>query len=278
MVKVTGQASRGHFAKATSVAVNNSLNVNASETKAHLGPLAKVKVVPSGSPLTKQGMAGVLGGEGMILATTGISQKTQVRYASTHHDMEVPDFTFYRRKSVRDPNAKSSDSADARKAFSYLMAGVTGTATAYAASGVVNTFIGSMSASRDVLALAKIEVNLNDIPVGKCVTIKWRGKPLFLRHRTQEEIDREAAVDLSTLRDPQHDSERAAKPEWLVVLGVCTHLGCVPIANSGDFGGYYCPCHGSHYDASGRIRKGPAPLNLEVPPHEFMDDGLLVVG
>ena len=135
-----------------------------------------------------------------------------------------------------------------------------------------------MSASADVLALAKIEVKLNDIPEGKNVTFKWRGKPLFIRHRTAEEIDTESKVDMSTLRDPQLDSDRAQRPEWLVLLGVCTHLGCVPIANSGEFGGYYCPCHGSHYDASGRIRKGPAPLNLEIPIHTFVDENTLVVG
>lgn len=91
------------------------------------------------------------------------------------------------------------------------------------------------------------------------------------------EIERENSVDVATLRDPQSDSDRVKQPAWLVVIGVCTHLGCVPIANAGDYGGYYCPCHGSHYDASGRIRKGPAPLNLEVPQHEFQDD-LLIVG
>lgn len=135
-----------------------------------------------------------------------------------------------------------------------------------------------MSASADVLALAKIEIKLNEIPEGKNVTFKWRGKPLFIRHRTAEEISVEQSVAVGTLRDAQHDNERCQKPEWLVVLGVCTHLGCVPIANSGDFGGYYCPCHGSHYDASGRIRKGPAPLNLEVPPYTFPEEGLLIVG
>ena len=135
-----------------------------------------------------------------------------------------------------------------------------------------------MSASADVLALAKIEIKLDEIPEGKSVTFKWRGKPLFIRHRTAEEISAEQSVPVSTLRDAQHDSERVQKPEWLVVLGVCTHLGCVPIANAGDYGGYYCPCHGSHYDASGRIRKGPAPLNLEVPPYTFPEDGLLIVG
>lgn len=138
--------------------------------------------------------------------------------------------------------------------------------------------VSSMSASADVLAMAKIEVKLSDIPEGKNATFKWRGKPLFVRHRSSEEIKRESEVNLAQLRDPQHDSERVQKPEWLILIGVCTHLGCVPIANAGDFGGYYCPCHGSHYDASGRIRKGPAPLNLEIPYYEFTDDQTLLVG
>ena len=97
-------------------------------------------------------------------------------------------------------------------------------------------------------------------------------------YRTEDEIAREVAVDIATLRDPEADADRAQKPEYLVIIGVCTHLGCVPIANAGDFGGYYCPCHGSHYDCSGRIRKGPAPLNLEVPVYEFPEENLLVVG
>ncbi|KAI4498446.1 hypothetical protein M0802_006381 [Mischocyttarus mexicanus] len=126
-----------------------------------------------------------------------------------------------------------------------------------------------MSAGADVLALSKIEVNLDEVPEGKNVAFKWRGKPIFVRHRTQAEISNEAKVDVSSLRDPQHDNDRTQKPEWLIVIGVCTHLGCIPVANAGDFGGYYCPCHGSHYDASGRIRKGPAPLNLEVPQYTF---------
>lgn len=151
-------------------------------------------------------------------------------------------------------------------------------ATAYAAKSVVTHFISSMSASADVLALAKIEVKLSEIPEGKSVTFKWRGKPLFIKHRTGDEISIEQGVPVGSLRDPQHDNERVQNPKWLVVIGVCTHLGCVPIANAGDFGGYYCPCHGSHYDASGRIRKGPAPLNLEVPAYVFADDDTLIVG
>lgn len=166
--------------------------------------------------------------------------------------------------------------------------------------------MGTLSAGADVLALSKIEVNLDDIPEGKNVAFKWRGKPVFVRHRytysrrdifvqvyarilgmytirnfpslrTAAEISKEAVVDVASLRDPQSDSDRTQKPEWLVVIGVCTHLGCIPIANAGEFGGYYCPCHGSHYDASGRIRKGPAPLNLQVPQHTFQGN-LLTVG
>merc|ERR1712113_36627 len=133
-----------------------------------------------------------------------------------------------------------------------------------------------MGASQDVLALAKIEIKLGDIPEGKNMTFEWRGKPLFIRHRTAAEIEREEAVALSELRDPETDAQRVQDSEWLVVIGVCTHLGCVPIADAGDYGGYYCPCHGSHYDGSGRIRRGPAPLNLEVPPYQVKADKLVV--
>jgi len=195
-----------------------------------------------------------------------------------HSDMEVPDFSYYRRTGTKDTSAKSEEGRAQRLGYSYLMTGALGVTGAYAATSTVNSFISSLSASADVLAMAKIEINLADIPEGKAMTFKWRGKPLFIRHRTQEEIDTEAAVDVSTLRDPQADSERVQKPDYLIVLGVCTHLGCVPIANAGDFGGYYCPCHGSHYDCSGRIRKGPAPLNLEVPAYEFPEENLCVVG
>lgn len=135
-----------------------------------------------------------------------------------------------------------------------------------------------MSATADVLALAKIEIDLSTIPEGKNAVFKWRGKPLFVRHRTQEEIDEVRSVEVSTLRHQQHDEDRVVRPEWLILIGVCTHLGCVPIANAGEFGGYFCPCHGSHYDASGRVRKGPAPENLEVPEYFFDEGDTLVVG
>ncbi|TKC38395.1 hypothetical protein EI555_019389, partial [Monodon monoceros] len=120
-------------------------------------------------------------------------------------------------------------------------------------------FVSIMSASADVLAMLKIEIKLSDIPEGKNMAFRWRGKPMFVHYRTKKEIDEETA-------------KRVKKPEWVILTGVCTHLGCVPIANARDFGSYYCPCHGSQYDAPGRIRKESAPLNLEVPSHEFTSD------
>lgn len=208
--------------------------------------------------------------------TVSINGSAGVRFA--HTDITVPDFSDYRRPEVLDPNKSSQDSSESRRTFSYLVTGATAVVSVYAAKTVVTQFVSSMSASADVLAMSKIEIKLSDIPEGKNMTFKWRGKPLFVRHRTEKEIATEAAVSLTELRDPQHDKDRVISPSWVIVLGVCTHLGCVPIANAGEYGGYYCPCHGSHYDASGRIRKGPAPLNLEVPYYEFPDDNTVIVG
>jgi len=210
-----------------------------------------------------------------VSVKSGVATTTQIRFA--HTDIKVPDFSFYRRDSTKRPGSKS-ETAEERKAFTYLLVGAAAIASAYSTKAITYQFVTSMSATADVLALAKIEIKLGDIPEGKSVTIKWRGKPLFIRHRTTEEIATEQSVPMSMLRDAQHDNERVQDPKWLVIIGVCTHLGCVPIANSGDFGGYYCPCHGSHYDGSGRIRKGPAPLNMEVPPYSFPNEGLIIVG
>ncbi|ESO05480.1 hypothetical protein HELRODRAFT_77345 [Helobdella robusta] len=196
----------------------------------------------------------------------------QIRLA--HTDIDFPDFSAYR----HDRESGEDSGLDNRKAFSYLMVAAGTIPTTYFAKAMVQELVISMSASADVLAVGKIEVKLDKIPEGKNVTFKWRGQPLFVRHRTAEEIETEQAVDLSSLRHQEHDNDRVKKPEWLVVLGICTHLGCVPIPNKGEYGGYYCPCHGSHYDSSGRIRKGPAPLNLAVPEYAFADDDTLVVG
>jgi ubiquinol-cytochrome c reductase iron-sulfur subunit len=135
-----------------------------------------------------------------------------------------------------------------------------------------------MSASADVLALASAEFDVSAISEGTTITVKWRGKPIFIRHRTGEEISKEVSTPMSELKDPEADSVRyVSDPKWLVVLGICTHLGCVPISGAGDYGGWFCPCHGSHYDVAGRIRRGPAPLNLEIPPYT-LNDGKLVIG
>ncbi|KAM7406598.1 hypothetical protein PAMP_000968 [Pampus punctatissimus] len=208
--------------------------------------------------------------------TVSLNAGAGVRFA--HTDVRIPDFSDYRRQDVQDPNKSSQESGEARRTFSYLVTGASTVMGVYAAKTVVTQFVSSMSASADVLAMSKIEIKLGDIPEGNNMTFKWRGKPLFVRHRTEKEIATEAAVNIAELRDPEHDKDRVKNPSWVIVLGVCTHLGCVPIANAGEFGGYYCPCHGSHYDASGRIRKGPAPLNLEVPYYEFPDENTVIVG
>jgi ubiquinol-cytochrome c reductase iron-sulfur subunit len=166
-----------------------------------------------------------------------------------------------------------------RRAYTYFVVG--GSRFIWASIGrlAVLKLLSSWGASADVLALASVEVDIGNIAPGQLVTLKWRGKPVFIKHRTDDEIADAAAVDLSTLRDPEHDSVRYKKSNILILLGVCTHLGCVPIGNSGDYaGGWFCPCHGSHYDCSGRIRKGPAPKNLEVPEYKFTEGSKVVIG
>ncbi|KAJ8302378.1 hypothetical protein KUTeg_021365 [Tegillarca granosa] len=205
---------------------------------------------------------------------SNITVKTQIRF--THSDVMFPNKNMYRKDGTKDVT-KTEDMTPS-KAYRYLILGGGAVGGAYFAQKLVRAGIGSLSMTNDVLALGKTEIDLSEIPEGKGLTFKWRGKPLFVKHRTAEEIETEAKVDLSTLRDPQHDADRAKKPEWLVVIGICTHLGCIPIADAGLYGGYFCPCHGSHYDGSGRIRKGPAPLNLEVPYYSFTDDNKMIVG
>src|SRR3984893_6061984 len=165
-------------------------------------------------------------------------------------------------------NVSGADAGETRRDFLIL------TATAIGAVGVAATiwpFIDSLNPARDTLALSTTEVDLSPIQVGQRLTVAWRGKPVFIDHRPQPEITEAQNFDISTLRDPQKDSDRVKKPEWLVIVGVCTHLGCIPLGNKlgddrGPFQGWFCPCHGSVYDTSARIRQGPAPQNLIVPP------------
>jgi ubiquinol-cytochrome c reductase iron-sulfur subunit len=167
-----------------------------------------------------------------------------------------------------------------RRDFLYLTAGAMG---AVAAGSAAWPLVDSMNPAQDTLALATTEVDISKIEVGQAIVAVWRGAPVFIRRRTPEEIDQAHRDDTADLRDPQKDADRVQKPEWLIVKGVCTHLGCIPLGTKagqphGDFGGWFCPCHGSHYDTSGRIRKGPAPKNLAVPPYTFVTDTLIRIG
>tara|TARA_B100000678_G_C18066851_1_gene444981 strand:- start:80 stop:592 length:513 start_codon:yes stop_codon:yes gene_type:complete len=138
--------------------------------------------------------------------------------------------------------------------------------------------VDQMNPDASVKALASTEVDISSVELGKSITVLWRGKPVFIKRRTQEEIAEARAVKLDVLKHPEKDEDRAKNPEWLVMLGVCTHLGCVPLADKGEYNGWFCPCHGSHYDTSGRIRKGPAPQNMEIPKYEFVNSNTIKIG
>ncbi len=177
-------------------------------------------------------------------------------------------------------NPPRGDVDEGKRDFIYLLGGAAGVVGV----GIVAwPLIDSLNPSADVLALASIEVDVSPIEVGQAITVTWRGKPVFIRHRTVEEISEAEVVPMDVLRDPQTDEERRIKAEYLVMVGVCTHLGCIPSGQKvgeekGEYGGWFCPCHGSHYDTSGRIRKGPAPTNLVVPPYEFIQDTVVQIG
>ena len=184
----------------------------------------------------------------------------------------------------------ADDNAGTRRDFLYY---ATAGAGVVATGAAVWPLVNQMNPSADVQALSSIFVDISGVAVGTQLTVNFLGKPVFIRHRTQEEIDAARAVDVSTLTDQSAenpnlpagslatDENRAmpGKEEWLIMTGVCTHLGCVPLGNgSGDFGGWFCPCHGSHYDTAGRIRRGPAPQNLHIPVVSFIDDNTIQLG
>ena len=138
--------------------------------------------------------------------------------------------------------------------------------------------VDQMNPDKSVRALASTEVDVSQIQPGNSITVLWRGKPVFVKRRTPEEIAEAKKVNLDELKHPEKDEDRVKKEEWLVMLGICTHLGCVPLSNKGEYNGWFCPCHGSHYDTSGRIRKGPAPTNMEVPKYEFVNSNTIKIG
>lgn len=180
------------------------------------------------------------------------------------------------------PESPVSPADPARRDFMMLTAA---TMAGVGAASVAWPFISSMNPAADVLALSSIEVDLSPIAEGQTIKVKWRGVPVFIRHRTKADIEEARSVKLSELKDPQQDAERVkpGKEKWLVMVGVCTHLGCIPLGGDGAFGGpskggWFCPCHGSDYDTSGRIRKGPAPRNLDVPNYTFISDNRIKIG
>jgi ubiquinol-cytochrome c reductase iron-sulfur subunit len=151
--------------------------------------------------------------------------------------------------------------------------------------GIAVALVDSMNPSKDVLAVSSVEIDLTPIALGSGITVMWQGKPIFIRHRTDKEIAEAKDVNLADLRDPQTDLSRikAGHAQWIVLIGICTHLGCIPLGNKptdmrGEWGGWFCPCHGSQYDTSGRIRKGPAPLDLALPPYAFETDTRIKIG
>lgn len=184
-------------------------------------------------------------------------------------------------KSTPNTNASSQDAQDPdRRDFIVVATYAMG---AVGAAAVAWPLIDQMNPAADTLALASTEVDISKIAEGQAITVTWRGKPVFIRHRTADEIARANATESSDMRDPEEDELRVQRPELLVVVGVCTHLGCVPQGQKtgevkGDYDGWFCPCHGSHYDTSGRIRKGPAPTNLAVPPYSFLSDNVIRIG
>ena len=185
-------------------------------------------------------------------------------------------------KALDIPTDESSSviKKESRRDFLYLSSITVG---GIGAATFMWPFIKSMNPAEDTLALGTTEVDISNINEGQSITVKWRGKPVFIRKRTQSEINEANSVNIASLKDPINDLERVQKPEWLVLIGVCTHLGCVPLGQKssdtkGEYNGWFCPCHGSHYDTSGRVRKGPAPDNLPVPPYKFISDTKIIIG
>lgn len=183
-------------------------------------------------------------------------------------------------KAAPQKNTEKQEDGQSRRDFLILASGAAG---AVGAGSFLYPFVTSMNPAADTAAGAEVDIDLSPVKLGQAITVMWRGKPVFIRKRTPNEIEKERAADVSTMPDPETDADRTQKPEWLIVTGVCTHLGCVPSGQKptdarGNYGGWFCPCHGSAYDVAGRIRQGPAPKNLIVPPYTFLDDTTLRIG
>ncbi len=182
-----------------------------------------------------------------------------------------------RGEGTRDVTTVSS-AAHTRRDFLYIATGAVG---AVGVAAALTPLISQMSPDASTIAAgAPVEIDLAPITEGQIVKVFWRSKPIFIFHRSKKEIEAAQSVKVADLRDPEPDSARvkAGHEQWLVVIGICTHLGCIPLAHQGDYGGWFCPCHGSEYDTAGRIRQGPAPLNLHLPPYQFLTDTKIRIG
>jgi ubiquinol-cytochrome c reductase iron-sulfur subunit len=178
----------------------------------------------------------------------------------------------------RKPVTSPTSAEPTRRDFLYIATGAVG---AVGVGALLVPFIAQMNPDASTIAAgAPIEVDLAPIAAGQIIKVFWRGKPIFISHRTPKEIEEARTVPLASLPDPQSDQDRvkAGHDQWLVVIGICTHLGCIPLAHQGNYDGWFCPCHGSQYDTSGRIRQGPAPANLYLPPYAFLSDSKIRIG
>lgn len=221
---------------------------------------------------------------------TSLNLWTQVRFSSgsdsntrncpqLHGDIPYPNFDRYRKECTKDVRKTEWGSGDHKIGAVYAIGYFGLLCTMYGTKATVLQYVFFMAPPADVLAMAVIEVDISKVPIGGCVSIKWRGKPLFVKNRTANEISAEENTPMKFLRDPATPEQRLQDKNWLIVVGICTHLGCVPLPNTGEYiGGFFCPCHGSSFDNLGRIRKGPAPTNLEVPPYKFLTPTTLLVG
>lgn len=208
---------------------------------------------------------------------------TQVRFCCKpprfHRDMHFPTFDKYRKSHLADVRRTKWGMADSKTGIVYFVGFLGWMAGLYSIKSHATHYIMCIGAAADVVAMAIVEFKIGHIPEGVTETVKWRGKPLFIKHRTKAEMDKERATPMSDLKDPETEEQRCTKPEWLICLAICTHLGCVPIPNAGDYaGGFYCACHGSQFDNLGRARKGPAPTNLEIPFYKFLTPSTILVG
>ncbi|EFO20469.2 hypothetical protein LOAG_08023 [Loa loa] len=194
-----------------------------------------------------------------------------------HSDVRFPDISDQR--GITNPTKAASSTENIRRSVRQgIIFGVGGAIYLMMTTKLVQTVAYFKNMPADQVALGTTQINLDEVHEGQCKVFNWRGKPLFVKHRTEEEIEEARNVKLSELRDPEEDSARVKRPEWLILIAICSHLGCVPIHGKGEYDAWLCPCHSSSFDKSGRIRSGPAPNNLEVPPYKFYDDHTVVIG